>query len=245
MRITDRLALVAGLQFGISGPLDCNVWAVRGPSGVALIDSGGGTHTDRILDNLGAALGTTAVDTLLLTHTHPDHCFGAAALRERTGCRVAAPRMTAGILETGDVDRSGLRKAQAQGIYPPDFLFRPCAVDLPFDDGQTISAAGLDVRAIHVAGHSPDCFCFLVDRWLFTGDVLFYGGVLGVTNFDGSGMDGYRRDMPKLGELSIDGLFPGHGLFTLTGGQRHLEAAIAQSKSHFMPRQVGQWDSIF
>lgn len=44
MRICDPLAIVGSLQFGLSGPLDCHVYAMRGPTGVVLIDSGAGTR---------------------------------------------------------------------------------------------------------------------------------------------------------------------------------------------------------
>jgi len=42
MRISHSLALVGSLQFGVSGPVDGHVYALRGPSGIVLIDAGGG-----------------------------------------------------------------------------------------------------------------------------------------------------------------------------------------------------------
>jgi len=43
MRISHSLALVGSLQFGVSGPVDGHVYALRGPAGIVLIDAGGGT----------------------------------------------------------------------------------------------------------------------------------------------------------------------------------------------------------
>src|SRR5207253_1977789 len=84
------------------------------------------------------------------------------------------------------------------------------------------SEAGVEFTAIHVRGHSRDAHCYLARAggrtWLFSGDVVFYGGVLGLINADGSGMEGYRADIDKLAGLGVEGLFPGHGLFTLCGG---------------------------
>jgi hypothetical protein len=58
-------------------------------------------------------------------------------------------------------------------------------------------------------------------------------------------MDGYRADLHKLTGLAVDGLFPGHGLFTLCGGQRHLDCAVEQTHKGFVGRQIGQGDLIF
>lgn len=249
MRLTSSLALVGSLQFGVSGPLDCHVYAVAGGEGVVLIDAGGGTHTRQLLVNLEEDLGTAQVTAVMITHAHADHCGGAAGLHRLTGCRVFAPEISRAVLETGDEEASGLTKAREQGLYPPDFHLSPCCVDRGLRDGEQVEVAGLHFKAIHVRGHSEDSFCYLLNihrqRWLVTGDVVFYGGVLGVINAEGSGMSGYREDLSKLGGLGVEGLFPGHGLFTLRDGQRHIDCAIEQVRKGFLPRQIGQGDLIF
>ncbi len=249
MRINEVFALVGSLQFGISGPLDCHVYAIRGRDGIVLIDAGAGTHTPVLLRNLDSDFPDVPVRALLVTHCHMDHCGGAAQIRQLTGCKVIAPEPCRRTLETADEEASGLRVAREQGVYPPDFRLQACPVDQAVSDGERFSAVGLDFTAIHVTGHSRDAHCFLLNRngsaWLFTGDVVFYGGVLGVINAEGSGMEGYRKDLAKLSGLNIDGLFPGHGLFTLQGGQKHLDCAIEQTRRGFIGRQIGQGDLIF
>ncbi len=166
-----------------------------------------------------------------------------------TGCKVIATEYTSPILENADEEASGLRLARNQGIYPRDFRFSPCRVDKSVQDGEEFEAGGLGWRVIRVRGHSEDSACFLVDvnaqPYLFSADVIFYGGVLGVINAEGSGMSGYRADLGKLTNLGIEGLFPGHGLFTLRNGQRHIDIAIEQVARGFVPRQIGQGDLIF
>lgn len=249
MRVTPSLALVGSLQFGISGPWDCHVYAVKGTGGIVLVDAGSGTHTDSILDNLRQDLGSSDIKALLVTHCHLDHCGGAAGVQAATGCSVIAPEASRSILENADEEGSGLRQAREQGVYPADFKLRPCPVERAVRDGDSLRAAGLEFRAIHVRGHSNDAFCYLTTvegaTWLFTGDAVFYGGVLGVINAEGSGMEGYRSDLAKLKDLRVDGLFPGHGLFTLTGGQRHLDCALDQIAKGFLGRQIGQGDILF
>jgi hydroxyacylglutathione hydrolase len=249
MRITPSLALVASFQFGISGPLDCHVYALRGPSGVVLIDAGSGTDSELLLANLRFDLGTDEVQSLIVTHAHLDHCGGAASIAAKTRCAVFATEYTRPILENADEEASGLRLARSQGVYPPDFRFSPCKVDKAVKDGEEFEAGGLTWKAVRVRGHSEDSSCFLVrhdeQTFLFSADVIFYGGVLGVINAEGSGMGGYRADLRKLANLGIDGLFPGHGLFTMRNGQRHIDAAIEQVTRGFVPRQIGQGDLIF
>lgn len=249
MRITPSLALIGSLQYGLSGPLDCSIYALRGPSGIVLIDSGAGTHTDLILKNLQADLGNQSVESLIVTHGHLDHCGGAASIRTKTACKVITSDRTRQILETGDEVESGLKLARQQGTYPADFRFVSCPADRRMRDGEEFVAGGLTFKMIAVRGHSKDSACFLVHSdsktLLFSADVIFYGGVLGLINVDGSDLSGYRSDLQKLSNLGVEGLLPGHGLFTLRDGQRHIDVAIEQLARGFVPRQIGQGDLIF
>lgn len=249
MRVSDSLAVVASMQFALAGPLDCHVYAIRAPEGVVLIDAGGGTHTPTILNNLGRDFPGVPVKAVLLTHCHLDHCGGAESVRKMCGCQIFVPEVSLRILETGDEERSGLRLARQQGIYPADFQMQPCPVERGIHDAENFYIAGQQFDAMHVRGHSFDSFCYLTEiagaRWLFAGDTVFYGGILGLINAEGSGMEGYRQDLRKLKDLQVEGLFPGHGLFTLCGGQRHLDRAIEQLDCGFLGRQIGQGDLIF
>ena len=249
MKILRDLNLVASLQFGLGGPLDCHVYALRGEKGLVLVDAGAGHPVEPLLENVENEFPGETVVALLLTHGHPDHCGGASRIREAYGCKVIAPAACRRVLESGDEAAIGLRRAREQGIYPADYKLRPCPVDQGVSDGETFTTAGVQFTALHVRGHSQDSFCYYTqvrsEKWLFAGDVVFYGGVLGVINADGSGMEGYREDLPKLGGLDIDGLFPGHGIFTLRGGQRHIDCAIRRLREGFLGRQIGQGDVLF
>jgi len=56
MHIGETLAMVGSLQFGLSGPLDCHVYALQGSQGLVLIDAGAGTHSQQILSNVASDL---------------------------------------------------------------------------------------------------------------------------------------------------------------------------------------------
>lgn len=249
MRVNARLALVASLQFGLSSRFDCHVWALRAPGGAILIDAGSGRANETLLDNLEQDFGTRQIAAILLTHSHPDHAVGAASLRELTRCAVWAPEPARRLIEEADEEGSGLARARQVGFYPPDLHMRPCPVERSFAHGERFQVAGHGFEALHVRGHSQDSFCLLTEldgvRALFSGDVVFYGGLLGLINAPGSTLEGYRADLPRLEGLGVEALLPGHGLFTLRGGQRHIDCALEQFSRNFVPRMIGQGDLIF
>jgi glyoxylase-like metal-dependent hydrolase (beta-lactamase superfamily II) len=63
------------------GWLSSNNVLLQGPQATALIDSGYCTHAPQTLALVRAALGGRALDVLVNTHLHSDHCGGNAALQ--------------------------------------------------------------------------------------------------------------------------------------------------------------------
>lgn len=84
-------------------------------------------------------------------------------------------------------------------------------------------------EAIHTPGHSKDSLCFYMEddhcRALFSGDVVFFEGKIGLLNRSGSNLEDYRENFSKIASLSFDALLPGHNLFVLRGGMQHVETA--------------------
>jgi glyoxylase-like metal-dependent hydrolase (beta-lactamase superfamily II) len=249
MLITDRLGLVASLQFGIGSRYDCHVYALRTGDDVILIDTGAGCETDALLTEVNRCWPQAQVAAAILTHSHPDHACGASGLADRTSCSIYAPSTSVEAIREGDERATGLADARECGVYPKDVRLLPCPSAQAYTEGQALSICGQEFRPIRVRGHSDDSHCLATDvagvRMLFAGDVLFYGAVLGVINHHDSGMSGYRSDLVKLAGLDIDALLPGHGLFTLRDGQKHIDKAIELVNKGFLPRQIGQMEVIF
>lgn len=248
MRISSNLALVASLQFGIGSRYDCHVYAIRTTEGVILIDSGSGAATSELIKNTESEFSDQPITAIILTHSHPDHACGAAKIQQATGCRVLCPSTSLEVIRNGDEEASGLRQAREAGTYPDSVQLIPCPTAKPYNEG-TFTVGGHSFTAIRVRGHSDDSHCLFTDldgrRMLFCGDVLFYGAIFGVINQPDSGMQGYHADLSKLANLEIDALLPGHGIFTLSGGQRHIDLALEQLNKGLIPRQIGQFDLIF
>jgi len=250
MRVTPWLYLAGSRQFGLSSRFDCHVYALRSTAGILLIDAGSGLGHEAVMANLKAEFGDDlSRGTILLTHRHPDHICGAPRLAAELGWPVVTSIHTAPILIAGDETGCGLTDAQSKGAYPADMRLGAWPVARTFDDGHILDLEGFSLRAIRVRGHSADSFAFLFEeggkRCLIAGDIVFYGGIVGMINTPDSSLQSYREDMPKLAGLRVDALLPGHGLFTMAGGQRHIDVAQQELDKGFVPRCVGQGDLIF
>jgi ribonuclease/clavin/mitogillin len=166
-----------------------------------LVDPGAADPAE--IDRLEAALAAARerlgrrVTAIWLTHHHPDHVGGVAALRQRLGVPVLAHPATA-------------ERLAALGI----------AVDGTLDDGREITLAGLArpdapdmrVEVVHTPGHARGHLCFLEhgQRSLLAGDMVAGLGTIVVDPPEGD-MDDYLASLAKLVALAPRTLFPGHG----------------------------------
>jgi glyoxylase-like metal-dependent hydrolase (beta-lactamase superfamily II) len=136
------------------------------------------------------ALGTAPIRRILVTHTHPDHSPGAAALQQRTGAQLL-----------------GRSNTNARGQDP---TFVP---EHELADGERI-ALGPEtaLRVIHTPGHASNHLCYLLEpeRWLFTGDHIIQGSTVLVDPPDGD-MAHYLASLERLLCEDLAALAPGHG----------------------------------
>lgn len=241
MRLFEDVYFVGSGQAGLSHRCDSHVYLVDGGEEMALIDAGVGLDTEAILRNVeDDGLDTGRLKRILITHSHSDHAAGARELRERLGAQVAASEVEAAFMvERNETIEEGLRMAKRDGIYPEDFEYQYTPVDQIVKDGDTIKVGKHVLRAIIVPGHSPGATCYMLEqkgrRSLFTGDVVFLNGVIGLLNCPGNDLADYRESIGKLAELGIDALLPGHSLFTLLRGQEHIDRAIESLKRCIVP----------
>ncbi len=229
MRLMEHLYLVGSGEYGLSHGFDCNVYVIDEGNSLIMVDSGAGLGVEEIVRNLSRDGLTKPLRWLLLTHGHADHAGGAHRLRQRFRCTVIAGKPEAGAISRGDEEALGLDVAKRSGFYSPDYRFSPCQVDYPVDHGDTLRLGDLSFTVLNIRGHSPGSVCYLCEirgkKTLFTGDVVFAKGVIGLLNCEGSSLSEYRRYLPLLRGLEVDVLLPGHGVFVLAGGQRHIDLA--------------------
>ena len=121
-------------------------------------------------------------------------------------------------------------KWDAEGSYVTEIY----NVRLNLMEGDTVSVGRYTLKVYHVPGHSPDATCFHMETEagsaLFSGDVVLFGGRIGLLNRSGSNLEDYRNSFGKITSLEFDSLLPGHGLFVASGGRRHVKQAGAALK---------------
>ena len=152
-----------------------------------LIDAG--TGDPRYLDALERALGDARLAQVLVTHSHPDHASGAAAVAERFG--------PARFLKMPWSDRD------VRWNVPWS----------PLHDGDRIDLGDTSLVAVHTPGHAPDHLCFWHEetRSLFCGDLAIQGSTVWIpARLDGD-MAAYIASLQRVLALEPERMYPAHG----------------------------------
>lgn len=176
----------------------------------AVIDPGGDAP---LIKQALASAGRTP-KMILLTHGHLDHAGAAAELAAEYGIPVVGP------------DRRDQFLLDAMPQQSQMFGFPYCAPLQPdrwLEEGEVLSLGGLRLEVLHCPGHTPGHIVFFDrnNRLLFSGDVIFKGGV-GRTDFpQGDHQQLIEAITGKLLPLGDDVTFiPGHGPESTLGAER-------------------------
>ena len=245
MRLAADVHLVGSGDsgFDLSHPFDCHVYLLDGGDEAALVDAGTGRGADSVLANAEAAGVLERIRFLLLTHGHPDHSGGAAALRERLpGLEVMASPEVAAWVRNGDEEAISLETGKRSEFYPPDYRFSACPVDRELSDGDRVRVGRLELKAIatpgHAEGHLAFRFAGAAGTTLASGDLVFFGGRISLENTWDCRIQDYAASMAKLRGARVDALLPGHHFVSLKEGQRHIDAANRLFDRGFVPKSV-------
>jgi len=184
--------------------VDNNVWIVGSASEVLIVDA---AHDAAAIVE---RVGDREVKAIVCTHAHNDHIDAAADLAERTGAPIL--------------------------LHPADqALWEMVYTDLPYtplEDGQVLSAGGIELTVLHTPGHAPGAVCLYGAGIgaVFTGDTLFNGGP-GATGRSFSSFDTIIESIrEKLLTLPPEtAVCTGHGESTSIGAEAgHLEEWLAR-----------------
>ena len=208
VRLSGRLwRLTCGNAGVMTGP-GTNSYLIDAADGWTLIDPG-----PMDADHLRGlrALAAAPIRRILVTHTHPDHSPGAAALRQQTGAKLL-----------------GRPSAHARG---QDTTFVP---DRELADGERIELGpDMTLRVIHTPGHASNHLCYLLEpqQVLFTGDHIIQGSTVVIDPPDGD-MSAYLASLRRLLTEDLAALAPGHGTIIA-----HPHEALSALIAHRLSRE--------
>ncbi len=148
---------------------------------ITLIDTGVAGCETRIFDYIQSiGRDPSEISLIILTHSHPDHIGAARAIREATGCSVAAHPAERAWIE--DVERQN-RERPVPGFAT--LVGGPVPLDFELDGGVTIDIDGTgeyELEVMHTPGHSAGSISLFLpgNGALFSGDVIPVTGDLPV-----------------------------------------------------------------
>jgi glyoxylase-like metal-dependent hydrolase (beta-lactamase superfamily II) len=160
-------------------------------------------------------------------------------MRARLGAKVLATAPAADFLRRGDEDAISLTAARQAGMYPAHYRLQPTPVDKEVGDGDKVDVGRLQLEVLDTPGHCAGHACFVLrgngQTSLFSGDMLFFGGVIGLQRIWDCDVPAHVRSLERVRGLGVDMFFPGHLGFSLKDGQRHIDAALARLDRMLMP----------
>ncbi|MCO4793227.1 MAG: MBL fold metallo-hydrolase [Bacteriovoracaceae bacterium] len=187
-------------------------------------DPNGSVYSTEAIDEIESYINSNKLKLQLImdTHAHADHISGADELKKRF---------------KGSQFAIGESITRVQATFKELYNFQDLAIDgTQFDkllsDGEEFSAGSLNIKAIHTPGHTPACYCFLIEDCLFTGDALFMPDFgTGRCDFpDGSATDLFNSIHDKLYQLPDETrVFVGHD-YQPGGRELAYETSIGESK---------------
>lgn len=203
------------------GPLqvNCYLLAADENSSAIIIDPGG--EERKIRRQLERHRLTAGM--IVNTHGHYDH-IGAD---DKFGLPVYIHKDDLGLLKDPKLNLSGT-------------FFMPHRVDAEtkaLEDGSVIGLGGIELKVIHIPGHTPGGIALLMQKpqgnILFSGDALFLHGI-GRSDFE-YGSEEKLLDAIKKKILTLPGetiVYPGHGPSTTIKEEKENNPFLVDSNSH-------------
>lgn len=235
--------VVGSGEAGLSYWMDCHIYLLRTADGDIIIDAGSGIDTDKLIDTISGLSQHPgeSIKYLWLTHCHGDHAGGVFRLTEKfPQIKVITSEHEAKMLSCGTDDELGLTQAKYAGTYPPNFFIPHYHTGHIVAHGQQWFLGQHKITSWITPGHTAGSVCFEVQspygNYLFSGDTLFWGGLVQLLNTPDSDLAAYRKSvLDILAALKPNALFPGHGMWVMEDAFLHIEKCVHYFKKSGPP----------
>jgi glyoxylase-like metal-dependent hydrolase (beta-lactamase superfamily II) len=218
-------AALKGLTVLERGWLSSNnvvIHGVGGEGGAVLIDTGHVAHAEQTVPLVRHALRGQALQRIVNTHLHSDHCGGNAALQRAFGAPIVVPPGNAAAVAAWDTMRlTHASTGQRSERFAHTATLAP---------GEVFIAGGRRWNAIAAPGHDPHSLLLFdaANGVLISADALWENG-FGVVfpEIDGEpGFDDVDATLNAIERLPVRVVIPGHG-----GPFTDVSAALARARS--------------
>ena len=191
-----------------------------GREGWVLVDTGPAMARGRLIDGLRKT-GWSEQDrlTVVVTHGDTDHIGSCAYLQRAFSAAIAVHPLEAQTAESGDMNANRKKRPDRlpwyfRALMPLGRLFGAAesfAPDVLLEDGDRLSAYGIDAAVLHLPGHSKGSIGVLTDSGdLFCGD-LFWNVRRPRLHPLLDDLEAARNSVERLRDLPIETVHPAHG----------------------------------
>ncbi|WP_028201750.1 MBL fold metallo-hydrolase [Paraburkholderia nodosa] len=221
--MSDAPTLPESIRVFERGWLSSNNVLLVDEARAALVDTGYATHAEQTLALVRHALGQRALDLIVNTHLHSDHCGGNARLQAQWPCATLIPAASATIVREWDEARLSFL---ATGQTCDRFAFTGTLAA-----GERLALGGFEWEVIGAPGHDPDSVMLYAGgpRLLISADALWENG-FGVIFPELEGESGFAEQhavLEAIAKLDVRVVIPGHGK-PFTNVEAALERAFSR-----------------
>jgi glyoxylase-like metal-dependent hydrolase (beta-lactamase superfamily II) len=184
---SERVTVALGQNPGLFTGPGTNTYLIgNGPRRILLDPGQGVPGYLPVLERAMERAGCEALQEIVLTHGHPDHIGGVAAVLERFGALRVSKLPTPG------------------EAHPFELT--------PIGDGSVVRTEGASLRAVATPGHATDHLCFVLEEEaaLFSGDNVLGVGTT-VIPLVGGDLGLYLRSLERLLAERPRRIYPAHG----------------------------------
>lgn len=188
------------------GDIGVNCYMINSENSAVVIDPGFKSEfvTDFLKNN------SNKERLIMLTHTHFDHISAALDLSRETNTKIAI----------GSFDNSGLSDPNINLANLFGAVIEPFSADILLNDGNKFSVGDLEFTVMHTPGHTIGGVCYILENYIFSGDVLFYESI-GRTDFPGGDFSEIKKSIFKIYDFDDDMIiYSGHGPKTTVGHEK-------------------------